>query len=147
MVESHLQKLAWQLRSNANPARLYFSTWGWDSPISCHSCCVMATLPSQSKTLLTVCRVCTCIARGDSSSLCDRMTTFWRWDIFSALNGPTPMLLSAAPSSSSAWSRRRPWLETAPPSCTMSTSLSPLWCRFSVEGHKETSRCRNSCSD
>lgn len=49
------------------------------------------------------------------SCVCDRTITFWRWDIFSALNGPTLTLLSAAPSSSSASSKRRQWLEMAPP--------------------------------
>lgn len=47
----------------------------------------------------------------------------WRWDISSVLNGPILTLPSAAPSSSSVWSKRRPWLETAPPSCTMSKRL------------------------
>lgn len=50
----------------------------------------------------------------------NRMTMFWRWDIFSALNGQIPTLLSAAPSSSSVSSRRRPWLEMVPLLCTMS---------------------------
>lgn len=50
----------------------------------------------------------------------NRTTMFWRWDTSSALSGRTLTLLSAAPSSSSVSSRRRPWLEMDPPSYTMS---------------------------
>lgn len=60
------------------------------------------------------------------------MTTSWRWDIFSALNGPTLTLLSAALSSSSVSSKKRPWLETAPPSCTTSMFFLPLCCPLLV---------------
>lgn len=87
-----------------------------------HFWCLIVTMCTKSITFFISC------ALPHSSPVCDRTTTFWRWDIFSALNGPTLTLLSAARSSSSVWSKRRPWLETAPPSCTMSMFFLPLCC-------------------
>lgn len=67
--------------------------------------------------------ILSCFVSSHWFFVCDRTTMSWRWDISSVLNGPILTLLSAAPLSSSVWSKRRPWPEMDLPSCTMSKRL------------------------